>query len=200
MEYEIKNERGLYIKLDKNGRPVTCTEQQKGLFEYSKAMNICGCLPKTIKNMGFRVEAIPDIHFIEKDEDVIKNETYIPSENVVRWINKLGQCEDVLNEVNERNQELNGELSNIDLKLQDILHNIEMNDKCDMFNAWKMVNDIRKLRRERREVKDEKLVLSGIKSQGITYLNRKSVQKCVDGLSNRKYKLRIVEEDEYADL
>ena len=86
------------------------------------------------------------------------------------------------------------------MKLQDILHDIEMNDKCDMFNAWKMVNDIRRLRRERREVKDEKLVLSGIRTQGITYLNRKTVQKCIDGLSNRKYKLRIVEEDEYADL
>ena len=29
-----------------------------------------------------------------------------------------------------------------------------------------------------------------------TYLNRKSIQKCVDGLSNRKYRIRIVEEDE----
>ena len=44
--------------------------------------------------------------------------------------------------------------------------------------------------------KDEKLVLSGIKSQGITYLSRNSVQKCVDGLSKRKYRIRIVEEDE----
>ena len=43
-------------------------------------------------------------------------------------------------------------------------------------------------------------MLSGIKTQGITYLNRKSVQKSVDGLSKRKYKLRIVEEDEYDDL
>ena len=46
------------------------------------------------------------------------------------------------------------------------------------------------------EKKDEKLVLSGIKSQGITYLSRSSVQKCVDGLSKRKYRIRIVEEDE----
>ena len=75
-----------------------------------------------------------------------------------------------------------------------MLHNIELSDKCDMYKAWQMINEIRDLRKKRRNIKDEKLVLSGIKSQGITYLNRKSVQKCVDGLSNRKYKIRIVEE------
>lgn len=69
-----------------------------------------------------------------------------------------------------------------------------------MFTAWKFVNEIRVNRKKRRNIKDEKLVLSGIKTQGITYLNRKSVQKSVDGLSKRKYKLRIVEEDEYDDL
>ena len=76
------------------------------------------------------------------------------------------------------------------------LHTIELSDKCDMYKAWQMINEIRDLRKKRRNIKDEKLVLSGIKAQGITYLNRKSVQKCVDGLSNRKYKIRIVEEDE----
>ena len=108
----------------------------------------------------------------------------------------IGQCEDVLNEASQRDDELNGELSNVDLKLQDILHTIELSDKCDMYKSWQMINEIRDLRKQRRNIKDEKLVLSGIKSQGITYLNRKSIQKCVDGLSNRKYRIRIVEEDE----
>ena len=151
--------------------------------------------------MNFRVEAIPDIPPKVEEQKVISTNTYIPSENVTRWINELGRCEDILNEASERNEELNGELSDIDLKLQDILHTIELSDKCDMYKAWQMINEIRDLRKKRRNIKDEKLVLSGIKSQGITYLNRKSVQKCVDGLSNRKYKIRIVEEeDEDGDL
>ena len=108
----------------------------------------------------------------------------------------IGQCEDILSEASNRYEELNGELSNVDLKLQDILHNIENTEKCDMYSAWQTMNEIRKLRKERRQIKDEKLILSGIKTQGITYLNRKSVQKCVDGLSKRKYRIRIVEEDE----
>ena len=200
MDYIIRNSNNLYIKLNENGQPVTCGNSQKQLFEYSKAKNICGSLPKTIKKLNFFVEALPDISI----KDISANEeinTYEPSENVTRWINLLGQCEDVLNEASQRDDELNGELSNVDLKLQDILHTIELSDKCDMYKSWQMINEIRQLRKQRREIKDEKLVLSGIKSQGITYLNRKSVQKCVDGLSNRKYKIRIVEEeDEDGDL
>ena len=200
MDYIIRNSNNLYIKLNENGQPVTCGNSQKQLFEYSKAKNICGSLPKTIKKLNFFVESLPDIPI----KDISANEeinTYEPSENVTRWINLLGQCEDVLNEASQRDDELNGELSNVDLKLQDILHTIELSDKCDMYKAWQMINEIRDLRKKRRNIKDEKLVLSGIKSQGITYLNRKSVQKCVDGLSNRKYKIRIVEEeDEDGDL
>ena len=195
MDYIIRNSNNLYIKLNENGQPVTCGNSQKQLFEYSKAKNICGSLPKTIKKLNFFVEALPDIPI----KDISENEeinTYEPSENVTRWINLLGQCEDILNEASQRDDELNGELSNVDLKLQDILHNIENTEKCDMYSAWQTMNEIRKLRKERRQIKDEKLILSGIKTQGITYLNRKSVQKCVDGLSKRKYRIRIVEEDE----
>ena len=195
MDYIIRNSNNLYIKLNENGQPVTCGNSQKQLFEYSKAKNICGSLPKTIKKLNFFVEALPDIPI----KDISANEeinTYEPSENVTRWINLLGQCEDVLNEASQRDDELNGELSNVDLKLQDILHTIEFSDKCDMYKSWQMINEIRQLRKQRREIKDEKLVLSGIKTQGITYLNRQSVQKCVDGLSKRKYRIRIVEEDE----
>lgn len=194
MDYVIRNG-AIFIKLNDNGAPVTCAESQKGLFEYSKAKNICASLPKTLKKMNFRVEAIPDIPPKVEEQKVIKN-TYAPSENVTRWIEKLGQLEDVLTEVSERDEELNVELSDVDLKLQDILHTIELSDKCDMYKSWKIMNEIRDLRKQRRNIKDEKLVLSGIKSQGITYLSRSSVQKCVDGLSKRKYRIRIVEEEE----
>ena len=195
MDYIIRNNNNLYIKLNENGQPVTCGNSQKQLFEYSKAKNICGSLPKTIKKLNFFVEALPDISI----KDISANEeinTYEPSENVTRWINLLGQCEDVLNEASQRDEELNGELSDVDLKLQDILHNIELSKRCDMYTAWETINCIRELRKKRREIKDEKLVLSGIKTQGITYLSRASVKKCVDGLSKRKYRIRIVEEEE----
>ena len=196
LDYIIRNSGGLYIKLNENGTPVTCSESQKGLFECSKANNICNSLPKQLKKFKFFVEAIPEILPKIEEQKVITTNTYKPSENVTRWINELGRCEDVLSEASNRYEELNGELSDIDLKLQDILHEIELSDKCDMYKSWQIINEIRDLRKQRRNIKDEKLVLSGIKSQGITYLSRSSVQKCVDGLSKRKYRIRIVEEED----
>lgn len=192
MDYIIRNKGGLYIKLNENGTPITCGENQRELFEYSKATNICNSLPKTLKKFKFQIEAVPDIK--QKVESEITTNTYKPSENVIRWVNELGQCGDIIDKASERDKELDQELSGVDLKMQDVLHEIELSDRCDMYKAWMIVNNIRDLRRQRREIKDEKLVLSGIKSQGITYLNRKSVQKCIDGLGNRKYKIRIVDE------
>ena len=196
LDYIIRNKSGLYVKLNENGTPETCNESQRGLFECSKANNICNSLPKQLKKFNFFVEAVPEIQPKIDEQNVITTNTYVPSENVTRWIEKLGQLEDVLTEVSERDEELNGELSDVDLKLQDILHNIELSKRCDMYTAWETINCIRELRKKRREIKDEKLVLSGIKTQGITYLSRTSVKKCVDGLSKRKYRIRIVEEDE----
>ena len=196
LDYIIRNKSGLYVKLNKNGTPITCSESQKGLFEYSKANNICNSLPKQLKKFNFFVEAVPEIPINTEEQNVITTNTYNPSKNVIRWINELGRCEDILNEASNRYEELNRELSDVDLKLQDVLHNIELSEKCDMYTAWETINSIRDLRKKRREIKDEKLVLSGIKSQGITYLSRSSVQKCVDGLSKRKYRIRIVEEEE----
>ena len=196
LDYIIRNKSGLYVKLNENGTPETCNESQRGLFECSKANNICNSLPKQLKKFNFFVEAVPEIQPKIDEQNVITTNTYEPSDNVTRWINELGRCEDILSEASNRYEELNGELSQVDLKLQDVLHNIELADKCDMYSAWQIVSQIRDLRKQRRNIKDEKLVLSGIKSQGITYLSRSSVQKCVDGLSKRKYRIRIVEEDE----
>ena len=196
LDYIIRNKSGLYVKLNENGTPETCNESQRGLFECSKANNICNSLPKQLKKFNFFVEAVPEIQPKIDEQNVITTNTYEPSDNVTRWINELGRCEDILSEASNRYEELNGELSDVDLKLQDILHNIELSKRCDMYTAWETINCIRELRKKRREIKDEKLVLSGIKTQGITYLSRTSVKKCVDGLSKRKYRIRIVEEDE----
>ena len=61
MDYVIKNHKNLYIRLNKNGSPVTCAEHEKSIFEYSKAKNILNGLPKTLKRLNFMVDPVPDI-------------------------------------------------------------------------------------------------------------------------------------------
>ena len=54
MDYVIKNHKNVYIRLNKNGTPVTCAEHEKTLFEYSKAKNILNGLPKTLRRLNVR--------------------------------------------------------------------------------------------------------------------------------------------------
>lgn len=61
MNYVIKNHKNVYIRLNGNGTAITCSESEKGLFEESKAKNIVGSLPKTLRRLNFMVVPIPDI-------------------------------------------------------------------------------------------------------------------------------------------
>lgn len=104
MDYVIKNHKNLYIRLNKNGTPVTCAEHDKMFFEQSKAKNILKGLPKTLKRLNFKVEAIPDIpqnkNIIgEKDH---KRDEYVLSENITRWVEKFGECGDIFSEAEDR--------------------------------------------------------------------------------------------------
>ena len=200
MDYVIKNHKSVYIKLNQNGRAVTCSELEKGLFEESKAKNILDSLPKTLKRLNFTVEPIPDIRQNKKiiGENDNKREDYIPSENITRWIEKFGKCGDILSEAEEREKQLLKELKNNDKALTDILHIVEIEKSKDMFAGWQLYKRIRNNRIERRGIKDELLIVENVLSQikNISCLHREKIQKAIDGLFTRKYTFRIVEEDE----
>lgn len=112
MDYVIKNHKNLYIRLNKNGKPVTCTEYEKTLFEYSKAKNILDNLPKTLHRLNFRVEVVPDIvqdtHKMTQcnpsviENKIIQAEEYIISEQIKRWIEKFGICDDIIKEAKKK--------------------------------------------------------------------------------------------------
>ena len=133
MDYVITNPtKKLFIRLNQNGAPETCGEQMAQRFESSKARNIVDHLPKTMKKFNFAVEPTPEISQtkLNKSNDVkekiISSDTYVPSENISRWIDKFGACGDILDEAEQREKELIKELENSDKELLDLLHIIEM--------------------------------------------------------------------------
>lgn len=200
MDYVIKNHKNVYIKLNRNGAVITCSESEKGLFEKSKAKNIIGSLPKTLKRLNFKVEPISDIGqnkriIGEKDS---KREEYMPSENITRWVEKFGKCGDILIEAEEREKQLLKDLKYNDKELIDILHIIEIEKPKDMFSGWQLYKSIRNNRIERRSIKDELLIVENVLGQikNISCLHREKIQKSIDGLFTRKYTFRIVEEEE----
>ena len=198
MYYVIKNHKNLYIRLNEKGIPVTCVEKEKTLFEQSKAKNILYNLPKTLRQLNFKIEGILDIKQNKKviEEKDNKREEYVPSENITRWIEKFGKCGDILDEAKERERQLLEDLKNNDKELIDILHIIEIEKSKDMFTGWQLYKSIRNNRIERRNIKDEILIVENVLEQikNVSCFHREKIRKAINGLFTRKYTFRVVEE------
>lgn len=192
MSYVIKNDKNTYIKLDEGGKPITCCEHSKMLFDKTKANNILSTIPKTLKRMGFKVEAVPEE---KRENDILQNKEYVISENIYRWIDKFGVCEDVFEEAKERRVFLRKEESNLDKELTDIIHIIELSKRKDMYSYWLLTKRIKENREKYRQVTDELTILTNILDRTVhSALKRESVRKSVNGLVNRKYQFRIVDD------
>lgn len=203
MDYVIKNYKNLYIRLNDNGKPVTCAEHERMLFEKSKAENILDGLPKTLKKLKFKVEAIPGVKlnqdFKSNDKKVIK-ENYIVSDQIKQWVEKFGICDDILKEAQKRKEELNKELSNIDKEFINIIHQIEFEGKVDLYRGWKERNKVKENREKRRHIKNEMLVISSVLKMDFRNLDRNTIDKIVIGLTKRKFTYRVVEEGGIEDV
>ena len=149
--------------------------------------------------MVFRVEPVPEIQSKDSEKEmtepiVIKNENYIVSENITRWIEKFGMCDDILKEARERKVELISELSNVDKEISNIIHQIELEESVDLYKGWLEMNQIKAAREKRRIIKDELIIISSVLKADFRNLDRNNVRKSVEGLSNRKFTLRIIED------
>lgn len=199
MDYIIKNPKNVYIRLNKNGAAVTCTDSDKSVFEYSKAMNILDSLPKTLKRLNFKVLPISEIS-IEKDiitrKKTIQSTNYVIPDTIQNWVEKFGICDDILKEARQRKEELYKLLSDVDKEFTNIVHEIEFEDAVDLYGGWQERNRIKENREKRRKIKDELLVLSSVIKMDFTKLDRNTISKTVAGLAKRKFTYRVVEEED----
>ena len=201
MNYVIKNDKEVYIRLNDKGSPVTCTKNDMKLFEFSKAKNILKDLPRTLKRFHFKLEAVPDFstkperdNFAKRTK--IQKEDYVVPTTVSRWVDKFGICEDVLKEARERKEELYQELSNLDRQFNNLIHEIELEGKVDLYGGWIERNRIKKNREKRRVIKDELLIISHVLKMDFRNIDKDTINKAVEGLANRIFTYRIVEEEE----
>lgn len=112
-------------------------------------------------------------------------------------VNKFGQCSDIIKEAKSRYDELEKQLHISDQELIDVLHNIELELPKDLYSAWLLYKKIRENRRNRRQLKDEMLIIHNVlKEIDDTKISRERTQKAIDGLFDRKYTYRVVEVDE----
>lgn len=192
MDYCIKNSKSVYLKLDNNGTPTTCVESAKQLFEFSKAKNILGSLPKTLRRLNFRVEAIPDI---AKPKKIVESNTYKVSDEILEWRDKFKTVDEIKSEANERLDKLSELLHENAQKILDVRHKIELENNKNMYDGYLLYVDLRTLLRDRRAMKDEQLILKDVLHMNFSNFSSEQIEKAIAGLSTRKYEVRIVEED-----
>ena len=168
---DIKNK--LYIRLNSDGKPITCNLSQAQRFSQEKANNILNNLPRRLKTYGFKLK---EIH------DVIENVDYVPDKNITRWIDNFGKCANTVDVAKMR---------------IDVLHIIEIEKSKDMFSGWKLYKRIKENRLRRRSLKDEKLILqNAVKNiKNISDLSSDRIKSMVEGLSTRKYTYRVIDDD-----
>lgn len=197
MDYVIKNQRNLYIKLNDVGQPITCVEGAKGLFEYSKAKNILDNLPKTLKRLNFTVEPLPEItQVVKKQEDIVlEKENYILSEEISRWLNKFGVCDEIISEAKTRKEELLVELSNADKELNNQLHKIELEGSKNAYKGYLEYKHLKEIMETRRKIKDELMIITNVLKMDFRKFNSENVRKAIEGLANRKFTLRVMDDE-----
>lgn len=202
MNYVIKNHKNLYIRLNENGKPVTCSERERGVFEHSKAKNILDNLQKTLKKLNFKVEPIPENirqkgeEYKEVEKKVIQNENYVIPDTILRWVEKFGICDDILKEAEIRKKELIQIISSYDRSISNWLHSVELEKKKNACAGYKKYSDVKDIVDKRRCVKDELMIINNVLKMDFRELDRDIVHKTVIGLAKRKFAYRIVEEDE----
>ena len=90
-------------------------------------------------------------------------------------IEKLEEAIDILNEVDTYGEKLNDRLRELNSKQQDLLHYIECN-KINMLWCYRMVKELKRIREERRKVKNDIEILAEYRKMDgrlLTSTNRK---------------------------
>lgn len=118
-----------------------------------------GCYTELKENLI--VEAKPEI----KQEEKIENQPIIKEDhnnNIDNWLKKLHSCNGIKEEARERMEYLYKKLSLIDQAQDVFLHVIESNEHPNASMAYKERMKLSKIRRKRRQIKNELAVVQMI--------------------------------------
>ena len=93
-----------------------------------------------------------------------------------------------LNEIDNYRESLSEQLSIVDEKQQDILHLIEK-QKISAFGAYRLLKELKKVREERRKIKNDIETLHSFNDQKSRLLTKENRGILLQTLSNREKKL-----------
>ena len=196
LQYVITNaSKKLYIKLGASGKPETCSNPSRQLFEHDKAQNVLDNLPKTFKKFHFRVEAVSentaDTERKEKEKKkTIRPDEYVVPDTVKVWLDKVASCNNLAKDALKRKEELVIALSNIDRDISNLTHKVRLEKKQNACAGYKRYREWKQLVDERGNIKDELIVVSTILDSNLSSIATDRIRKTVEKLSSRCFEIR----------
>ena len=169
----------------------TPTPELNESFQFNdktKAENALSNLPKQMRNLGYFVQQI-DAPSKPVDFDWNTNLDLVDYDSALA---QIGSFCDLHDQLVARAAWVEYKLQEVENKIQDVLHAIEFNsyNARDGYKIYKLLHD---LRLERRKYKDEQIIADVMKS-GFAGSNWKLARTRVDGLKDRQYHVREMEE------
>lgn len=168
--------------------PTTELNESFQFTDKTKAENALANLPKQTRNLGYFV-----IQISNTDKPVDFDQfTDIELVNYDSALAQIGSFCDLHDQLVVRAPWIDHKLTEVDNKIQDVLHAIEFNsyNARDGYKIYKLLHD---LRLERRKYKDEQIIADVMKS-GFAGSNWELVRTRVDDLKDRQYHVREMEE------
>ena len=168
--------------------PTTELNEAFQFFDKTKAENALANLPKQTRNLGYFV-----IQISNTDKPVDFDQfTDIELVNYDSALAQISSFCDLHDQLVARAPWIDHKLTEVDNKIQDVLHAIEFNsyNARDGYKIYKLLHD---LRLERRKYKDE-IFIRELIDDNIHGTDWEKFRSRVEDVKNRKYNVREMEE------
>lgn len=168
--------------------PTTELNEAFQFFDKTKAENALANLPKQTRNLGYRV-----IQISNTDKPVDFDQfTDIELVNYDSALAQIGSFCDLHDQLVARAPWIDHKLTEVDNKIQDVLHAIEFNsyNARDGYKIYKLLHD---LRIERRKYKDE-IFIRELIDDNIHDIDWGKFRSRVKDVKDRQYHVREMEE------
>lgn len=186
--YVITNGRN-WLKIGDNQKIMACSNIDSAKrFTFDKANNLLQNLPKSMKNLGWRLEPC------KSSTDNIGRIYGIDSEaTLTEMANKVKEFESYMDEISKVRDSLTFELSQVDAEIEDILHAAEFYklNACEGYKLYKMLKD---RRIKRRKLKNYIEAVGHIEAKTGKDFASGQGSKSILGMNNREYNPRVLKE------
>lgn len=198
----ISDGKGTYIRKDFAGRysPVRNETLADSWDARHKAKNVLeNQLNKNIRNKYHVIEIeVPEtkriinkhdensvVYRIETAKEISNEE--IEDDQIDKWETGVDSLSSFVHDLEERKENLNNKLSDVDKEIIDIQHYIEFGGKFNAYEGWLAFSMLRHRLKKRRKIKDELYIVSQLSECKINSSMLSNIKEIIHELDDKVY-------------